>query len=90
MPEVPLIQMPLSPVLSRWTAPSEIRVTRIGRDPSRRVIFQFLRKPSLGERLRTIRRRIEDSGVELLDWDGVLREVRERRGGSGLYEDDDD
>lgn len=34
----------------------------------------------LGRRLREIRRRIEASGAPLLDWDGIDRERKERRG----------
>lgn len=34
----------------------------------------------LGRRLREIRRRIEAGGVPLLDWDGIDRERKERRG----------
>lgn len=36
----------------------------------------------LGERLWQIRQRIVDSGEPLLDWEGIEREVAERRGGS--------
>ena len=35
----------------------------------------------LGKRLREIRKRIVASGVRLLDWDEVERELRQRRGG---------
>lgn len=40
----------------------------------------------LAERLEEIRRRIEASGEPLLDADGVLREVAERRGGVSALE----
>ena len=36
----------------------------------------------LGKRLWQIRQRIVDSGEPLLDWEGIEREVAERRGGS--------
>lgn len=41
---------------------------------------------SLAGRLAEIRRRIEASGEPLLDVDGVLREVAERRGGVSALE----
>lgn len=40
----------------------------------------------LGEKLLEIRRRIVASGQPLLDWDGVEREVAERRGGAPAIE----
>jgi len=36
----------------------------------------------LGRRLWQIRQRIVESGGPLLDWDGIEREVAERRGGA--------
>jgi hypothetical protein len=40
----------------------------------------FVPRTELGRRLWRIRQRILESGQRLLDWDGVEREVRERRG----------
>lgn len=37
-------------------------------------------RTALGRRLREIRQRIEASGASLLDWDGIERERKERRG----------
>ena len=34
----------------------------------------------LGQRLWTLRQKIANKGESLLDWDGVIREVQERRG----------
>ncbi len=41
----------------------------------------FTPKTQLGRDLWAIRQRIVASGVELLDWDGVHRELMSRRGG---------
>ncbi len=43
-------------------------------------------RTALGRRLREIRQRIEASGQPLLDWDGIDRELWERRGGIGNYQ----
>ncbi|NJK51691.1 MAG: hypothetical protein HC936_00970 [Leptolyngbyaceae cyanobacterium SU_3_3] len=40
----------------------------------------------LGQRLRTIRQRIVDSGQPLLTWDDLEQEVAERRGGEASRE----
>jgi hypothetical protein len=43
--------------------------------------FSFTPRTELGRDLWAIRQRIVASGVELLDWDGVHRELMSRRGG---------
>ncbi len=43
---------------------------------------EYVPQTSLGQRLWQIRQRIVESGEPLLDWDGIEREVAERRGGS--------
>ncbi len=43
-------------------------------------------RTELGRKLIAIRRRIEESGEPLLDWDGLERELAERRGGVGYDE----
>jgi len=40
----------------------------------------FVPQTELGRRLWKIRQRIVNSGQPLLDWQGIEREVRERRG----------
>lgn len=45
-------------------------------------------RTALGKRLWQLRRRIIASGATLLDWDGVEREVRKRRGERGLEAQD--
>ena len=42
----------------------------------------YVPQTPLGQRLWQIRQRIVRSGEPLLDWDGIEREVAERRGGS--------
>jgi hypothetical protein len=49
--------------------------------------FSFTPKTELGRDLWAIRQRIVASGVELLDWDGVHRELMSRRGGVDLEEE---
>jgi hypothetical protein len=44
----------------------------------------------LGRRLREIRARIVASGTSLLTWDEIEREVRSRRGGLQVVENDAD
>jgi hypothetical protein len=43
---------------------------------------EYVPQTPLGRRLWQIRRRIVESGEPLLDWEGIEREVAERRGGS--------
>lgn len=43
---------------------------------------EYVPQSPLGQRLWQIRQRIVESGEPLLDWDGIEREVAERRGGS--------
>jgi hypothetical protein len=43
--------------------------------------FSFTPKTQLGRDLWAIRQRIVASGAELLDWDGIHRELMSRRGG---------
>jgi hypothetical protein len=43
--------------------------------------FDFKPKTELGKKLWAARKRIVASGEELLDWDGVHREVMSRRSG---------
>lgn len=47
---------------------------------ARRSETSFRPRTELGRRLWEIRQRIVRSGVDLLDWDGIEREVRMRRG----------
>jgi hypothetical protein len=42
----------------------------------------YIPETPLGQRLWQIRQRIVESGEPLLDWEGIEREVAERRGGS--------
>jgi hypothetical protein len=49
--------------------------------------FSFTPKTQLGRDLWAIRQRIVASGVELLDWDGVHRELMSRRGGVDFREE---
>jgi hypothetical protein len=41
---------------------------------------RFEPRTAIGKKLWTIRKRIVASGEDLLDWDGIDREVAERRG----------
>lgn len=43
---------------------------------------EYVPQTPLGQRLWQIRQRIVESGELLLDWEGIEREVAERRGGS--------
>jgi hypothetical protein len=54
----------------KWCAPAETF------DES-----SYVPRTPLGARLTEIRKRIVASGQPLLDWDGIEREVAERRGG---------
>ena len=40
----------------------------------------FTPRTPLGKRLWKVRQKIQTAGESLLDWDGVIREVQERRG----------
>lgn len=44
--------------------------------------MEYVPQTPLGKRLWEIRQRIVDSGEPLLDWEGIEREVAERRGGT--------
>jgi hypothetical protein len=43
---------------------------------------EFHPRSPLGQKLWEIRRRVIESGEPLLDWEGLERELAERRGGS--------
>lgn len=50
--------------------------------PERHDTPEYVPRTPLGQRLWQIRQEVLQSGESLLDWDGVEREVAERRGGS--------
>ena len=43
-------------------------------------VTTFTPRTPLGKRLWRLRQKIQTTGESLLDWDGVIREVQERRG----------
>lgn len=49
----------------------------------------YLPKTELGRRLMAYRAEIVRSGIPLLDWDELEREIAERRGGVALHEFED-
>lgn len=55
---------------------------RVRKKPSHECLVpkRFEPRTPLGRRLLAIRKRIVASGASLLDWDGVDREVAQRRG----------
>ena len=63
-----------------------VRVRAVSAAPADDQAAATGRRTALGSRLRAIRERIEASGEPLLDADGVLREVAERRGGVAAME----
>ena len=48
---------------------------------SRPQVEEFVPKTELGKTLWAIRKKIEASGVPLLDWDELQEEIKSRRGG---------
>ena len=49
-------------------------------------VEEFVPKTELGKTLWAIRKKIEASGVPLLDWDELEEEIKSRRG--GYFEDE--
>lgn len=56
-------------------------VTHAGQKPTAPMEEEFQPRTPLGRRLWELRKEIVASGEPLLDWDGIEREVTERRGG---------
>jgi hypothetical protein len=63
------------PAATRGRKAGASKKQQIGKDIS------FTPRTELGRDLWAIRQRIVASGVQLLDWDGIHRELMSRRGG---------
>lgn len=73
-------ELPLNEVANELGSEA-IRVSFVWRGAlTRRAETSFQPRTELGRRLLEIRQRVITSGVDLLDWDGIEREVRMRRG----------
>lgn len=62
------------------------KLTRVGKKSkppltSPKVSGEFIPVTDLGKRLMKIRKKYIAEGGKLFDWDGIEREVRDRRGG---------
>ena len=55
--------------------------------PRQEAPEEYVPQTPLGQRLRQIRQEIVESGEPLLDWDGIEREVADRRGDRTIVSD---
>ena len=75
------------PTESDGSATSHEATPEQGKGVPRDPLANYVPRTELGRELMAIRNRIVASGQPLLDWEGVRREVAERRG--GVYDPDE-